>query len=138
MNFRYTITCLAVAILMAGCGSSTPNGVVSGKVTFEGEPVTEGSVLFVPQDTKFGGEAPINADGSYSIKTQIGGLPPGKYLVAVQLPRVEMGATKRSPGTMMPKEVDNIPKIYRSSKTSGLEIQVPAGGVSFDIAMKKK
>lgn len=55
----------------AGCGSSS-RAIVKGKVTFSGQPVTAGSLMFAPQ----GGEAAapataiVQPDGSFNLGTQ--------------------------------------------------------------------
>jgi hypothetical protein len=68
---------LASLALAAGCGSG--GGTVSGKVTYNSEPVKGGKVIFMPLDTKGGKSADIAADGTYTVE----GLPPGEVKVAV-------------------------------------------------------
>lgn len=69
---------LAAAFLLLGCGSSD-KGKVSGKVTFEGQPVTGGSVSFAPvvgPVSESAAAAParvatgaVRSDGSFSLST---------------------------------------------------------------------
>jgi hypothetical protein len=70
---------LALAVGLAGCGSD--NGLnlakVSGKVTFKGQPVPFGQIMFMPDDTKGTTGPPalgnISGDGSYIMSTEESG-----------------------------------------------------------------
>jgi hypothetical protein len=86
-----TTLCLVVA-LVAGCGDKSTLGTlhdVSGKVTIDGNPMTGGSVRFVPDKSKGnqGGHEPvgvIGSDGTYTLSTAgKTGAPPGWYKVTV-------------------------------------------------------
>ncbi|MBY0396535.1 MAG: hypothetical protein K2X91_08715 [Thermoleophilia bacterium] len=70
------------AILAAGCGKA-PGVAVSGTVQFEGKPVADGMIQFVPQAGTDGptAGAPIK-EGRYDIAA-VGGPVPGKYRVEV-------------------------------------------------------
>jgi hypothetical protein len=60
--------CVGVAVSAIGCSSTPQLGVVTGKVTLNGKPVTAGVVTMV---AKSGGEpvtANINEDGSYRVE----------------------------------------------------------------------
>lgn len=70
------VACSIVAWSVIGCGggsSQKTTAPVSGKVTHDGEPVTEGSLIFAP--TGSGptpgktGRAEIQSDGTYSVST---------------------------------------------------------------------
>lgn len=81
----------SVAFLFAGCGEATKvaDATVSGAVTFNGQPITNGSVIFNPEDGKgASAEAPI-ADGKYAI----GKLFSGKKKVSVQGFKGQAGST---------------------------------------------
>src|SRR3954469_17261904 len=81
------LTGLAAATLLViawGCGSgapavdtSTTEATVKGVVTIRGKPVTEGRISFDPSNVKRKSEpvrsAPIGKDGSYTVKTLVGG-----------------------------------------------------------------
>ena len=84
---------LAVVVAVCGCGKSTPppEAKVEGRVTFQGQPVAGGTVVFVPdRDRGFEGK-PIRAetgpDGTFRLN---GGaaVPPGWYRVALAGPPV--------------------------------------------------
>lgn len=121
-----------------GCGSNQtdrgPVGVVSGKVTFKGEAVTEGTVHFTNATSGFGGTAAIESDGHYRLSSSEG-LPVGQYSVTVMPPVVMESIIPNSPPSEVPKEMPNIPEKYRFEGSSGLNVDVTAGKVTFDIDM---
>ena len=56
-------------LLLGGCGSGLPErGKVTGKVTFNGKPVPEGTVTFYPQ-TGRSASGRIQPDGTYTLTT---------------------------------------------------------------------
>lgn len=79
-----------------GCGPTVPGGnwpdpvEVSGKVTYQGKPFANGTVIFVPdaKTTGQGGSGQTNEAGEYSMRTRWSdkklrdGLIPGRYKVA--------------------------------------------------------
>ena len=69
---------LLLMTFVAGCGESSNEVEVSGKITIDGEPVPRGSISFVSAD----GEAPAGGgviqDGTYTAK-----VPPGEKVVLV-------------------------------------------------------
>ena len=82
---RYTATLVAAFLLLVAVGcmdsrpsvsSSTTEATVKGTVTIKGKPATKGSVVFDPSNYARKNEqprsAPLNKDGTYSIKTLIG------------------------------------------------------------------
>ncbi len=129
---------LLTLFLGPGCGSKQtdrgPVGVVSGKVTFKGEGVTEGTVLFTNAASGFGGTATIESDGHYQMSSSEG-LPVGQYNVTVMPPIIMQEVIPNSPPSEVPKEMPNIPERYRYEKTSGLSVEVQKGKVTFDIDM---
>jgi hypothetical protein len=80
MSIKYAFCLGGVSVLAlwsAGCGAST--GTVSGKVTYQGETLGGGSVLFVSPGKKTV-SAPIGPDGTYTIV----GIPAGPVQIAVE------------------------------------------------------
>jgi hypothetical protein len=72
-------TLLALAVLPAA-GCSSPNGTVSGEVTYDGQPVTNGTVTFLPTDGKGAVTGGPVTDGHYRVEN----VPPGPKLVLVE------------------------------------------------------
>lgn len=117
---------MGLAFTLAGCGSSggsTASAVVKGKVTHQGQPVTEGRVNLYSADTGNAGAASLTAEGKFEISE---GIPPGKYKAYVTPPPI---TTAPKPGEAMAvvKEYPNIPDQYRSDATSNLIVDVKAG-----------
>lgn len=124
-----------LGLLLSGCGSGEVRGRVAGKVTFQGQPVSEGIVVFANDQQGVHMTADLKPDGSYQIITAKGaGLPLGTYTISVcpPLPQVTTGVFGKPPAK---KPYPNIPVKYRNPKTSGLTLTVSEGENSFDIAM---
>jgi hypothetical protein len=91
---------IGLAVLFAafvGCGRRAE---VSGTVTLDGVPVTNGVVTFTPRGVGASAYAAINADGRYTAQTGASvGLAPGDYVVTVaaNLPAGEGGPTGPGP-----------------------------------------
>ena len=117
-------------LLLAGCGSELSQ--VSGRVTFDGEPVDRATVVFqgpgLPQavDT-------TRADGIYSLSTGgKQGLPPGAYRVTISAYQ-----TRRSENELSePVPVLRTPAKYNKPETSGLTAEVQPGHNEFDFQLR--
>jgi hypothetical protein len=118
----------AAALLVAGCGSADKPIDVSGKVTFKGEPVTEGSVQFVEDRTGRGAQVDLGPDGTYKVS-----LFAGEYKVAITPPYM----VDESSGMPNPyyKKVKNIPAKYHSTETSQLTAAVRPDKTTHDFNM---
>jgi hypothetical protein len=111
-----------------GCGKKEL-GAVRGTVTFKGEKVHEGMLIFKNQDTGTSYTGQLDSEGNYTMVVPEGaGIPVGRYKVTV-LPPFSASAAD-------PKKYANIPQRYRDQKTSDLEIEVVAKGVEFNIDLK--
>lgn len=113
-----------------GCGpGGPPSGKLSGNVTFNGEPLNTGTIVFMPQsgDTPYA-QAEIAEDGSYKATTKEFGdrVPIGSYRVMINAVK-DMG--QEAP------VVPLIPFKYSSDQQSGLTAQVAEGEnkVDFDL-----
>lgn len=128
-------TCLLAAIL-SGC-SGEPLGQISGTVTYQGQPVTSGSVVFEDSSAGISVNAPLGPDGSFTVETfDRDGLPPGTYQVAVS-PRgfATEGAPLVTPGNES-APASPIPSKYHTPATSGLTREVKVGENVFKIELK--
>src|SRR5262245_21218651 len=101
---------VAAAGFEAGCGSGPKFGEVEGKVTFKGQPVTEGKVVFQHRGKEgHTGEADLDQEGKYVIKPPENPLPPGEYTVAITpLMYLDNADPRQAPGWEM-KRAPNIP-----------------------------
>ena len=128
---------LALTVAIAGCGDSRgPTGTVSGKVTFKGQPVTEGMVSFVSAEGH-GASGLLDSAGNYTLVTADGpGVPAGDYKVAIRPPVT--GDPDELPIDFDPAEqpeYPNIPSKYRSPTNSSLTATVKEDANTFDFDM---
>jgi hypothetical protein len=127
--------CLALLVLSAGsgCGDKTSVKVVPvhGKVTVDGQPVTEGNVSLLPAsgtESKAGMSAGQIKNGEYVIYTGgKEGAPEGQYKVTVTPP-------------MMPSAGGGPPKTpfnsnYSNASKTPLTLKVPAD--NYDLKLTK-
>lgn len=116
--------------LAIGCGGKEPVGAVSGKVFYRGLPVATGSVVF---EAAAGGEtvlAPLQADGSFVVKTHDkAGLTPGSYKIAVTPTQIGSGEIPLAvnPGEAAAPPPPSVPAKYHTTATSGITANVQAG-----------
>jgi len=124
---------IAVGLLWTtGCGKQGPKRLtVTGKVTFQGAPVTEGQITFEDAASGVAGSTALGTDGSYTLQ-----LPEGNYKVSVEPPVVEVGGTADTPGDEEYKQVDNIPERYWSTATSPLQATVSADATEHNFTLE--
>ena len=68
-----TAASLWLGIFCAGCGNrGTPTYPISGRISFDGQPVAAGDVLFVPADPKHGPNAGKIVDGQFHFRAIAG------------------------------------------------------------------
>jgi len=124
---------LALLAVLAGCGGhqGPEIAVVSGKVTYAGQPVAEGMLRFEPME---GTEGPACAAvikaGRYEVKAR-GGVPVGKHRVRIWASRPIAGA-KAAPQDLQfsdtegPPQEQYLPAKYNDK--SELEVTIPPKG----------
>jgi hypothetical protein len=116
----------ATAALTAflGCSSGPATGDVEGKVTFKGQPVTEGTVTLLNATQGGAAEGQLGPDGRFSIPKVV----VGEYVVVVN-PPTQMADTDpgKSPPAPVEKPVKNIPMKYRQQGTTDLKAAVKEG-----------
>ena len=111
---------------------------VSGRVTYAGRPVTEGRIIFYPEDGRRLAMSALDPSGNYALTTfdSQDGAFLGKHQVVIDAVR-EIASGPSSPGN----EGDNIklqrlvPEVYADRKTSPLEAEVDdrENTIDFDI-----
>jgi hypothetical protein len=114
-----------------GCTPDSGRYTVSGKVSFQGQPVEEGTITFEDPAAGQVNSAPLTSGGAYTLE-----LPAGDFRVSVSPPLVETKAGPDSPGDLVPKKVANIPKKYWVQETSGLAAKVETSARQFDFDLK--
>ena len=128
---------IATAMVAVGCGSAPEQINVTGKVTFDGEPVANGQVEFEPQGAGRMAFAAI-ADGAYATAKDRG-VRPGKYLVRITATRptgksAELGAFAADAASAVVNE-QFIPAKYNSSSELSVEI-APGEAMVQDFELK--
>ena len=127
---------LVLGFATCGCKPQEPRGRIAGKVTFQGQAVSDAMIVFSQGARGVNMTAKLEPDGGYEVRTARGaGLPLGEYRICVCLlpPDVDMGRP-RADAVTRPRP--DIPAKYRSFETSGLTLTVKNGNNPFDIEMK--
>jgi hypothetical protein len=112
-NCRPILLVAGMAMLSAGCSDGRPERVhVSGKVLIDNQPVTSGSVQFLPRSGGRPSSGKIGRDGSFSLFTfaEDDGCPPGSYDVIVSSIEILSDTQVRY----------HLPKKYGSPQSSGI------------------
>lgn len=128
LKVQFSLVCLPFFLLAIGCGGP-PSGQVSGKVTFKGETLALGSIIFMPETPNSPyAQAEIAPDGTYVAMTDELGenIPLGNY-------RVMISAVKDM-GPESPVE-PLLPLKYSSDSQSGLSVNVKEGINTADFAL---
>ncbi len=143
-NGKWTVLVLATAgcIFWTGCGSRT--APVRGKVTFGGQPVTEGRIFFHPEEGR-SAIGRLEPDGTYQLTTfKTGdGAAPGRYRVVVEATRTVGGAQPQS----FDEELSGVsgepgfvewlvPKEYAQRETTPLSAEVRTGRNVIDFELQ--
>lgn len=135
IGLRRSILTLVAAVALAalpmasGCGRSGPEmGQVSGKVTYNGQPVPKGTVAFQslsPEGRNATGT--IGPDGTYTLQTEEpgDGALLGDYLVTVTAFEDEQVLDYIPKKPVTPKRL--VPEKYENPQTSNLKATVQSG-----------
>ena len=137
---RHGCRCLFCILLLAisGCGNDSRRQQLEGTVKLDGEPLAEGSIMFIPQSGTSGPSAggPIK-EGRFSIESERGTFA-GKFLVRVTATH-KTGRKIRDPdsGVMIDEEVEIIPARY--NRQSELTVDVQENEMKpFDFLLRSK
>ena len=135
--FRCSVLTLA-AVMLGGCGARL--GEVSGRVTYQGNPLPAGRITFFCE----GGSKPVIArpiaDGAYTVP----GLPVGKARVTIATFQVKQEAPSGPMKSPVPTDVAApvlgpyvaIPDRYRMPDTSALTVTIDGGRQTQDWELK--
>jgi hypothetical protein len=131
-----TVLLLVAACLLAtGCGRTSQDVTISGKVSVEGEPVETGSIMFTPSDGATSVAGGVVANGQYKVS-----IPPGKKIVQIRGMKKagqkevldEVSGKKYTSETL----VRVTPPEYEAA-ASPLQANVTKDGETFDFELKK-
>jgi len=143
LRTRHAAAPVAVLVVfLAGCGSADRVGV-SGKVTLNGQPLTNATIQFFPQGAMSPAGGTVVTDGKYELPAKPG-LPPGKYKVSISSPvggETATGSFVANPGakgkTVAPQTTvkDLVPAKYNTN--TELQVEVTAKGPNtFDFDLR--
>ena len=111
---------LGLACCAGGCGQNADQRVpVAGRVLIDGQPLTGGTIRFVPEAGRPASSA-IMADGSFDLASESvqraseAGVPPGSYRVQVSASKIVDDETIHW----------NAPEKYADFRTSGLSVTI--------------
>jgi hypothetical protein len=149
-NWHHLTLLTAAALLLAGCNQSAlppgPTGTVQGKVTYNGNPVPDGStVMFLHEETSLPATCEVAADGTYTLSMAgEGEVLAGTYSVSVSPPdsgeiseATDMEAYKAAmEGGGAPEATAPFPEKYYAVETSGLSFEVKEGPNTIDVELK--
>ena len=138
-NPPFSAPCAALfaSLVLVGCGSKQSE--LSGTVTYQGKPLSSGSVLVAGSDGMVKA-SPIQPDGAYKIK----GIVTGTIRVTVSSPDPGIAAApSRNMQAPAPPTKDNskwfpIPDDYSDFNKSGLTFDLKRGANRWDIELNTK
>ena len=152
MHLNIGIRAAAFLILMTGAGCGENTATVTGRVTYDGQPVTSGSVVFYGDDGRVDSGL-LDANGKYIVTRA----PIGPVKVAVMAskevktsggkgatpagPPLGKGKMKKASGVDAKPEPETvlkstIPERYSDPQKSGLVYTVGSGKQVIDIDLK--
>jgi hypothetical protein len=120
--------------VLAGCSKKPDRGTVTGKVTFDGQPLKSGAIHFESIDGKAPPADATIVDGAYKVE-----LPPGDKRVSISSPRVtgkrKMYETPDSPTVDVVQEL--LPAKYNAQTELQLTVTAGSQEKDFDLTSGK-
>lgn len=133
---KHLLTIAYCSALLIGCHRGESLGKVAGQVTFQGQPVTEGQIMFINRELGVYMTADLGVDGTYEVVCAHGtGLPPGAYQVAITPPPPDLPLRSHVPRPRK-SSYPEIPAKYHDPNTSGLSLVVKVEGSQFNVDMQ--
>ncbi len=129
------VVSVVVSGVIAGCKRGPDLAIVSGKVTYKGQPLKHGNILFQPSvGPPAKGE--IGPDGSFTLSTlkNKDGAVIGKH--RVQVICTAPPAKPANPDEEIPSAKSLIPEKYSNYATSEISVEVVKGGGPYLIDLK--
>lgn len=121
-------------VALTGC-SGDKHRAVSGEVSLDGEPVSNGSILFLPTSGDGKKGAAEITEGKYAIPAEQG-LPPGNYRVEIRWSKpTGKQIPSGDPGMMMDERSEAMPDKYNTAST--LTAEIIAGNNRHDFKLTK-
>lgn len=133
--------------LLVGCGPQGPDlgpfGLVSGSVSYQGKPISQGMITFQCPQSGQVATANLQSDGSYAMRlNDRDGLPLGDYRICIRPPLTvnqESDPSKMRRNNLYDPTVSkDIPMKYRYEHSSGLTATVEEGDNRFDFDLSRQ
>ncbi|WP_020472584.1 hypothetical protein [Zavarzinella formosa] len=133
MRLSLSLTLFTV-ILASGCNSGPEDkrSEVTGKVTYNGSPLAEGTITFDSGDGAVPGSAEIR-DGAYKIAAK-----PGKNKVVIRAFKIDPTIKANDPVRPVDNRVNYIPAIYNDKSTLVADVSDSKKSFDFDLSGKEK
>jgi hypothetical protein len=133
-SYLFASAFLSFILCLSGCTKAP--ATASGKVSLDGQPLSSGSISFIPNAGGAIAQGTIQSNGNYRLQTGTdAGLQPGEYLVTVAatkpLPPAAPNAPEPLPELLTPKK-------YNAKETTDLKCTVKGGANTFDFDLKSK
>ena len=143
-KFALGLVALAMLTVLPACSKAIKTEGVTGVITYNGEPLADATVKFIPTDaTGSQSYGKTNEKGEYKLQTLLGaadaGTTPGEYKVTVDcIETVETGKMIQENGEEKPETIAQslIPAKYNNAETSGLTATVAPGDNKIDFALE--
>ena len=129
------VGCALASALLGGCGDSGPQRVpVSGSVTYNGAPVSEGVIRFTPgKDSQMPMTAAAIKDGTYKADLR-GGVPVGIHTVGIEAYRMaDKSNTQMLRG--VPPRIQYLPDRYNTNSELQITIESGSREITKDFAL---
>lgn len=120
----------ALGFFLIGCAPPVSTVAIQGKVTFDGQPLEKGDILFTHSDPQFGQEAGQIVTGTYTANVH-----PGANKVSIRATREVPG--KFGPMGTEPLLEDIIPAKYNSATTLNIDVTKEKKD-GYDFALESK
>ena len=125
-NFMIAIFVVLLVPLFSGCKENTDISLVSGKVTYAGQPIKSGMVFFEPSNGQSQAYSVPIRDGRYKSTEKVA-IKPGCYIVRVNAPDLSKSKPNKNAGPFenIPPEVPLLPTSW--NKQSKLSVELGEG-----------
>ncbi len=130
INVRPLLVLLVPTLLLVGCApSGPPMYTVTGTVTFDGQPVAAGDILFRDATGQTRSYAGKIVNGEYSFESS-----PGSKIVEITAMRDVPGKVDTSnPGEEVPLREQYIPAAYNTETTLTADISADSRSADFSL-----
>lgn len=124
----------SIGLLFAGCSRDSKHGTVTGTVTLDGQPLTQGLIRFVPADGRTASADTAIENGSYSAQ-----VPVGDKQIWISASKVvgkrKMYDTPDSPTVDVTQEL--LPARYNAQTTLTLKVEPGKQQKTFELTSGK-